>query len=842
MLTYAFDLLHAIYEEQGYDSTQTPRLILQKNLYGIEIDTRAGDLAAFALVMKARAKDRRFFSREVEPNICVLQNLSFTNREIEEYMGVVGRDLFTQDLQVTLGQFEQADNFGSLIRPQLKDVSFIRGRLEKRKVFENLFLHSTNHKVQQVLMQVEYLAPRYHVAVTNPPYMGAAGMNEELKRFALENYPESKADAYSMFIERNLELVVYEGMVGMITIPNWMFLSYFDDIRKRLIRDHVIVSLVHNGRGVFGSDFGSCSFVISKQANKDYLGTFKRLFVKQGEVNSNDVLIQRFFDIQDFPNFNASSSSFTKIPGSPIAYWVTRTDLFSGPKIGDFFLPGGRNKTHDNAMYLRYFWEISSRNDKWKLYSNGGDFRKYFGNDIYVINWSQEARDFYESQGGLLNSKYWYKLGITWNLVTISKPSFRIKLEKNFYSSGSPTIFTQDYSCDYKALGFLNSPISIYYLQAINPTVNTTIGNVFSLPYNGDAINSVVITNVERCIEIAKSDWDSFEISIDFSTHPILSNKYPTPLVSESYEAVRSNWEILIRETERLEYENNQIYTESYGLQNVLFSGVPLEEITLTCNPHYRYGSKKNESKLEALLLTDTMKDFISYSIGCMFGRYSLNKPGLILANQGETTQDYYKHIPQPSFPPDEDNVIPILEAGWFNDDITERFKKFLRVTFGDEYYEENLAFIENAIGRDIRSYFLKDFYGEHVKMYKNRPIYWLFSSPNGSFNALIYMHRYRPDTVSVVLNDYLREYVRKLNSHKAHLEQVSLRTGGSQAENAKATREINALNKILAELKDYEDEVLYPLATRQIQIDLDDGVKVNYAKFGKAVRTVKGL
>jgi type II restriction/modification system DNA methylase subunit YeeA len=236
------------------------------------------------------------------------------------------------------------------------------------------------------------------------------------------------------------------------------------------------------------------------------------------------------------------------------------------------------------------------------------------------------------------------------------------------------------------------------------------------------------------------------------------------------------------------------------------------------------------------------MKDFISYSIGCMFGRYSLNKPGLILANQGETTQDYYKHIPQPSFPPDEDNVIPILEAGWFNDDITERFKKFLRVTFGDEYYEENLAFIENAIGRDIRSYFLKDFYGEHVKMYKNRPIYWLFSSPNGSFNALIYMHRYRPDTVSVVLNDYLREYVRKLNSHKAHLEQVSLRTGGSQAENAKATREINALNKILAELKDYEDEVLYPLATRQIQIDLDDGVKVNYAKFGKAVRTVKGL
>ena len=236
------------------------------------------------------------------------------------------------------------------------------------------------------------------------------------------------------------------------------------------------------------------------------------------------------------------------------------------------------------------------------------------------------------------------------------------------------------------------------------------------------------------------------------------------------------------------------------------------------------------------------MKELISYAVGCMFGRYSLDKPGLILANQGETAADYLSQEPEPSFPPDEDNVIPILDEGWFSDDITERFKRFLRVTFGDEHYEENLDFLENAISKDIRSYFLKDFYDEHVKMYQKRPIYWLFSSPKGSFNALIYLHRYQPDTVSVVLNQYLREYVRKLNSHKAHMEQVSVRSAASQADRTRALKEIDSLNKILAELKEYEDEILYPLATRQLQIDLDDGVKVNYNKFGPALKMVKGL
>jgi type II restriction/modification system DNA methylase subunit YeeA len=303
----------------------------------------------------------------------------------------------------------------------------------------------------------------------------------------------------------------------------------------------------------------------------------------------------------------------------------------------------------------------------------------------------------------------------------------------------------------------------------------------------------------------------------------------------------------MTQEMQRLEEENNRIFIEAYGLQDELTPEVPCNEITLTCNPHYRYGNDKSEDELEALLLADTMRELVSYAVGCMFGRYALDKPGLILANQGENIEDYLKHVPEPSFPADDDNVIPMLDGDWFTDDIAERFRKFLRVAFGDEHYEANLKFIEKALGkngkaRDIRDYFLKDFYSDHVRRYKKRPIYWLFSSPKGSFNAMIYMHRYRPDTVSVVLNDYLREFRTKLTSHKNHLEAIGISASASQVEKTKSLKEIEKINKTITELEEYERDILYPLATSQVEIDLDDGVKINYPKFGKALKKIPGL
>jgi hypothetical protein len=318
-------------------------------------------------------------------------------------------------------------------------------------------------------------------------------------------------------------------------------------------------------------------------------------------------------------------------------------------------------------------------------------------------------------------------------------------------------------------------------------------------------------------------------------------------------------------EMQRLEEENNRIFIEAYGLQDELTPEVPLEEITLTCNPHYRYGSGKSEAALEALLLADTMRELVSYAVGCMFGRYSLDKPGLILANQGETVEDYVRKVSEPStvnseqlvdegrqestvhrplfaFMPDRDNAIPILDGDWFEDDVASRFKTFLRVTFGEEHFAENLAFVEAALGRDVRSYFLREFYDDHLKRYKKRPIYWLFSSARGSFNALVYMHRYRPDTVSVVLNGYLREFQARLRARRGHLERMSIGAAASPRDKTNALKEIDRLDKILVELAEYEDDVLYPLATRRLEIDLDDGVKVNYARFGAALKPIKGL
>lgn len=394
-------------------------------------------------------------------------------------------------------------------------------------------------------------------------------------------------------------------------------------------------------------------------------------------------------------------------------------------------------------------------------------------------------------------------------------------------------------------LSFANTKIVNRLLLALSPTLDFHEGPVGRLPYCNAEGSSRIGT---RCAELAKWDWDSYDTSWDFTSLPLLNPDYRQPTLNATYQKLRTHWQEMTLEMQGLEEENNRIFIEAYGLQDELTPEVPINEITLTCNPHYRYGNDKSEEELEALLLADTMREMVSYAVGCMFGRYALDKPGLILASQGETIEDYLKRVPEPSFPADDDNVIPMLDGDWFTDDISERFRKFLRVAFGEEHYEENLQFVEQALNikgkrnYSIRDYFLGEFYSDHVKRYKKRPIYWLFSSPKGSFNALIYMHRYRPDTVSVVLNDYLREFRTKLTSHKNHLEAVSISASASPGEKAKALKEIENIKKMIAEMEKYEREVLYPLATEQVEIDLDDGVKVNYLKFGEALKKIPGL
>ena len=391
-------------------------------------------------------------------------------------------------------------------------------------------------------------------------------------------------------------------------------------------------------------------------------------------------------------------------------------------------------------------------------------------------------------------------------------------------------------------LGFLNTPISHHCMDVINPTMQVNVGDALKLPFvKFDGLGQIH-TTVSQLIELSKNEWNSMETSFDFKANLLLSGSSKEQTIQSRYTNLAQELNGIRNTVHDLEIENNRLFILAYGLQNELNPEIPWKEITLTNNPYNRYGGSRTEEDLKSLLKADTMKEFVSYAVGCMFGRYSLDKPGLLLANQGETLQDYLRQVPEPSFLPDEDNVLPVLDGEWFNDDITERFKKFLRVTFGDEHYSENLAFIEEAIGRDIRGYFVKEFYKEHVQMYKKRPIYWMFSSAKGSFNVLVYMHRYKPDTVSVILNKYLREFRGKLEARKSYLEQVSISASASPREKTSALKEIENLNKILEELRVYERDVLYPLATQRLEIDLDDGVKVNYAKFGSALQKIVGL
>lgn len=556
--------------------------------------------------------------------------------------------------------------------------------------------------------------------------------------------------------------------------------------------------------------------------------------------------------------FRASSEDFKKIPGTPIAYWISNTlrDAFQKQRsLSEYFFSDGLTKTGSNEIYLRFHWEIDAsklkNQNNYRICVKGGDARDYYGNIDVAINWTPAALSHYKTDivARITPEYLWDATGISWTKISSKGPTFRWFGDGMIAETGGPAIFsraTNNANIYWQALGFLASKVSWSILTTINPTLNFQTNDVLSLPFNKDSTIPAA-ANTKELTNSSRADWNSYETSWGFSKPQLLTHGHAQPSFKAGYQKLRADWREMTLEMQRLEQENNRIFIDAYGLQDELTPEVPLNEITLTCNPHYRYGGDKTEEELEAMLLADTMRELVSYAVGCMLGRYSLDKPGLILANQGETLADYLAQVPEPSFPADDDNVIPVLDGDWFADDITLRFRQFLRVAFGETHYEDNLVFIEQALNvkgkrsYSLRDYFLGEFYADHVKRYKKRPIYWLFSSPKGSFNALIYMHRYRPDTVSVVLK-YLRDYREKLSTEKERQASVSINPATSQGEKTKALKEVDRLAKVLTELNDYERDVLYPLATEQVQIDLDDGVKVNYLKFGTALKKIAGL
>ena len=870
MLTYAFDLLHAIYEEEGFDPKDIPEFILEHNLTGIEIDERAGSLASFALAMKAAEKlgRRRFLRMETKPDICVLQNVSFEPSELQDIEAMVGRSLFTADLRATLTQFEQAKNFGSLIIPKLKDPQECLRVVEAQDLGGDMFRTKLRERLVTVLRMSNTLLSRYHVVIANPPYMGGKGMNKSLVDFAKTTFPASKADLFAMFISRSETLLVTKGIAAFVTMQSWMFLSSYETMRKENIKRFGLLCCAHLGAGAFPEIGGQAVQVVAFVQQKNLqrsVPIFGRYVSgkwdeKRNQARNKQSLHSEYMQ-EEFENFPATS----------FAYWISRkvfSTFQNANPLENVLTPRQGMATSDNGRFLRFFWEISNARanrssqtlgdaatsqKKWVPYNKGGAPVKFYGNQELVVNWANGgkeilsfAADLYGSPTRTIkNMNHYFRKGITWSDITFKNS----RGEESFAARVSPGGFIFDVkgssgfpnSENFLAiLGLLNSKVLKHYMSFMNPSSTFQVGDIRRIPFlinqkNKDTSEKIV----SECVDLAKSIYDSYETSWDFNTLLLLSTDFRDQTLETTYIRLRTHWQTLTNKMKSLEEKINEIFIDAYGLQDELTPEILIDEITLACNPHYRYGGNMTDEEREARLLSDTVTEFLSYAVGCMFGRYSLDKTGLVLANQGETLEDYLAQVSEPLFEPDEDNVIPILDGDWFSDDITERFRKFLRVTFGEEKFQENLRFIETALGKDIRKYFTKDFYGDHVKRYKKRPIYWMFSSPKGSFNALIYMHRYNRDTVSVLLDQYVREFKVKLNAQKSAYERVEISSDASQGEKTKAIKEIQKINSTIEELDAWEREVIFPLASQRIEIDLDDGVKANYPKFGTALKSI---
>ncbi len=861
MLTYAFDLLYAIYEEEGYDATEIPALILTHNLTGVEIDDRAGALAAFALAMKAAGKlgRRRFLRMEAKPDICVLQDVSFTPAEMQDVAAVVGKDLFTDELRETCAQFEQAKNFGSLIVPKLRDAAETLRVVEARDFGGDLLLKEVQERVIAVLRMAEALSPKYHVVVANPPYMGSGGYNPELKKWCNKNgYKTTRSDLYAAFIQRSVNIGRASSFAALVTRQDWAFTKSYEYLRDHVLKASDIELLSLLGKGVFETLSGEVvqpvAFVLSQGRSPNHAGLFCTATEIDGELKKSHVASKDNY-------VSVPETVFDSIPLKAFIFWKPRTFLgmFRGREtVGERVSCREGIHTGSNETYLRIWWEVSSadfvldatdyasldRAGKYTPYNKGGSTDKWYGGNESCIAFSYPYREEMKKLSGHVrpSESLYFKEGGTWADVATKGMGVRYYPEGYLFDGAGPVVVGNGIK---SVIANMNSKPFYEACAAVMPNLHFKSGTINLMPLAelDTAEATTVEAHAESCIRVTKSDWDAYETSWDFTTLPLLSPDHRGETLEDSYATLRAHWQSMTDEMRRLEKENNRIFIDAYGLQDELTPEVPIEEITLTCNPAYRYGVKGSADDRETRLRADTMAEFLHYAVGCMFGRYSLDEPGLILANRGETLAEYLARVPSPTFEPDEDNVIPVLDEDWFSDDIVARFRKFLRVTFGEEHFQENLRFVENSLPKkDLRKYFTKDFYNDHVKRYKKRPIYWMFSSPKGTFNALIYMHRYRSDTVSVVLNDYLREFINKLQGERARLDKLADDATASQGQRTKALKDSAKIAKQIDELTEWERDVVFPLAQQRIEIDLDDGAKANYPKFGTALKKIAGL
>jgi len=859
ILVYAFDVLVQIYKDAGFGERAIPELILQNNLYGLDIDDRAYQLAYFAVMMRAWHYNHRIFRKHIEPHLCAIQESNGLRKWSDDAMDMSGNQLSLENQFIELADylidtFQDAKEYGSILTVKEANYDGLLDYIEEIQqhgasdLAVSAWIGEIADRMPALIKQAKIMSGKYDVCVTNPPYMGANGMDSILTSFVRTYYPYEKSDMSTVTMAKGLSFLQKGGFMAMINIPVWMFLSSYTKLREHLIDKTTFINMNHNGRGIFGSDFGSVSFILQNKKISHYRGIYIRLFYKQGAVNTPEVLRLRFLKRKQV--YIVDAANFKRIPESPIAYWSSEkfSALFSDNKlIKDIANPVEGIKTGNNEKFLRFWYEVnrqdehlslSDKSTRWLKMTKGGAYRRWFGNLEYVCLWGDNGnllRDF--PKASLSNKELFFSPAITWTYLTSGNFSMRTSDLDTLYNNKGPACYLQA-SDLYYLLGLTNTKIIANALSMIAATIDCKPGNIANLPVifkNRLAVETIVKKNVI----LSRKDWDSFETSWDFSHHPML----PTTVglsVADCYAAFQSDCEERFLTLKSNEEELNRIFIDIYGLQDELTPDVADKDVTVA----RVYDSKDDipdsmKGNNYVLTKSDVVKSLLSYAVGCMFGRYSLDVPGLVYAG-GEF--DWSKY---PTFRPDEDDIIPICDDEYFEDDIVDRFCTWLRTVYGEEHYQENLQFISDALGgkgsplENIRSYFLNDFYKDHCKTYKKRPIYWLFDAgKKNSFKALVYIHRYDRDTMARMRTGYVYKqqelYKTRIETYKKRVD-----TAASQADKNKYKKELKRLQDQFDEIHAYEEKIHHYADLRQ-EIDLDDGVKHNYALFADVLAKIK--
>jgi hypothetical protein len=847
ILVYAFEVLYDIYKSAGYMESSIPKLILNKNLYGLEICDRAGQLASLSVIMKARQKDSRIFEKEIDLNIVSIQESNIINQEaidllVDNIEKQKYKNYLEKDLKYLVDLFQDAKNYGSILKiNQNISIDLINKALENLSdsavdLFGGVNRDIVIELIPQLLKQYNIIKNKYDIVVTNPPYMGSRNMNNDLKKYLKTYFPDSKLDLFATFITKCTEFAKKNKFISMISQQSWMFLTSYENLRKDILDNVTINSLIYLGSKAFeeidGEVVKTCSFVFHNRENLNY----KANYVKLSDYSTPQKKKNNFNNKNNLYN-EIMQKDFSKIESSPIAFWIGKSSLniFEKAVLFDELIDitGSQHITANNKKYIREFWELNKNkiDFEWIFYAKGGNYRKWYGNNTLVVDWSNEAQKFYKnnSTSNMLKDKFLFRRGITWTATTTKDFSGRLLEAKGAFDKKGPSLFPKNEDKLNYYLGFLNSKSANFILSLFSDGHDYQNIDIQRLPFLKSPKNIIdkVDEIVDKNIKISKRNWDSFEISWDFKKHPLLRYKNEAETIKEAF----NNWlefaEEQFYQLKENEEKLNEIFIEIYGLEDELDPEVKEKDVTL----------RKAERARD-------IRSFMSYAVGCMLGRYSLDEEGLVYAG-GE-----FDHSKYETFKADKDGIIPVLKKEYFDDDIVARFVEFVKVTFGKDNLEENLEYIADAligggiIGQDtaretIRRYFLFDFIKDHTSEYNKCPIYWLFQSDGTgkAFNALIYMHRYDKGTVSRVRTDYLHELQNKIESEKIRLQNI-IDSDLSGRQRTQAKKDLEKLEKQTAELKEY-DRKLNHLANQQIEIDLDDGVKENYAKFDEVLKNI---